>query len=66
VAVDEEGKGVAGRRKSLRGEDAEAIVVVRLWLLAPTLGETGVLGDPVERRDIGLTFRRPVETVLEI
>ena len=64
VAVDKVGKGAARRRWSLRGQDAEVIAVVRLRLLARTPSQIGVFSESVERRNIGLVFRRPVEAVV--
>ena len=64
VAVDEVGKGAARRRRSLRGQDAEVIAVVRLRLLTRTPTQIGVFSETVERRNIGLVLRRPVEAVV--
>jgi hypothetical protein len=64
VAVDKVVKGAARRRWSLRGQDAEVIAVVRLQLLARTPSQIGVFRESVERGNIGLVFRRPVEAVV--
>jgi len=64
VAVDEVGKGAARRRRPLRGEDAIVIAIVRLRLLASARAQIGVFNKSVERRNIGLVFRRPIEAIV--